>query len=1206
MFREVLRFELRQQFKSPLFWVIALAFATLAFAAASSDQIHIGGGIGNTHRNAPYVVVQMLSFFTVGGMFLIAVFVAGAALRDFDAGMAEMVFATPVSRKAYLGGRFAAGYAASVGVLIFVALGLYLGVLMPWVDPARLGDTSLAAYGYGFAIFVLPSVFFTAALLFLLATLTRSMLGTYVGVIAFFVLWQVAMTLIGNSIDHRTLGALLDPFGLGAFDVATRYWSANDRNTRLPELAGLLLANRAIWLAIGAALLVVTMAVFRLDREPLRLGRRRSKSRAASAGGLAAASAANPADTVRGAITVPAVVLRSDPSARFLQFLKLARFDTRGVVLGVPFLVILAFGLMNLGAFMAESNEIYGTKVYPVTHLMMDAMSGSYNFLLVIIISFYAGELVWRERGARINEVTDAFALSDWIPLLAKLAALAAVIFTFLLAGSIECAVYQLIRGYHHLQPTLYLANLVLTGLQFLLAGALMLFLQVLANNKFLGYLLTVIFLVSRIALDQLHFDHHLYNYGSAPELPYSDMNGYGHFLAGRLWFEAYWACFAVAMLVVAALYWSRGTLQGWKERTRTARQRFDLPARLTLATSLVVFAGLGTWIFYNTNVINRYVPGDLANERQASYEKLYRQYKDLAQPRIVAVKVDMDIYPRERRLEVRGHYRMINRTAAPIRALHMRLPLDMELVAVKFPQHTVVSDDRVHGYTIYRLQQPLAPGAAMDFDFTLRFLSRGFRNSPEDTHVVDNGTFIDSSNFPHFGYSEEGQLEDRNERRKYGLGPVPRMAKIDDEDARRNSLAGVDSDWVTFETTVSTVPDQIALAPGYLEKEWVANGRRYFHYRMDTPILDFFSFQSARYTVKRDLWNGVALEVYYDPQHGYNVGRMIDAARKSIAHFSKAYAPYQFRQLRILEFPGYQRFAQSFANTVPFSESIGFIADLRDPDDIDYVFYVTAHEVAHQWWAHQVIGAYLQGVTMLDETFAQYSALMVQEQEYGPAQMRRFLKYELDRYLSERSGELVEEMPLALVENQQYIHYRKGSVVMYSLKDYLGEDLVDRTLARFDHDTAFQLPPYTTTREFLADLRQEAGPKWSPLIEDLFEKITVFDNRVTRAAAKRRPDGRYDVTLQVQARKIYVDGVGRETPARITDPIDVGVFGRAADGEERHQKVLYMEKRAVPDGESSITVTVDGEPFEAGIDPYNKLIDRVSDDNRMRVSLGQ
>jgi len=732
----------------------------------------------------------------------------------------------------------------------------------------------------------------------------------------------------------------------------------------------------------------------------------------------------------------------------------------------------------------------------------------------------------------------------------------------------------------------------------------LALFLQVIANNKFLGYLLIVLFLISRIALKQLNFDHHLYDYGSAPATPYSDMNGYGHFLTGHLWFRAYWACLAVALMVAASLYWPRGTAQGWTERTRSAAQRFAAPSRLLIAASMLGFAASGAWIFYNTNVINRYLPEDLAKQQKAVYEKHYRQYKDLPQPRIVDVKLDVDIHPAIRRVDVRGHYTLVNKSAGPVSDLHVMVPIDMNIMSLQFAAHQLISDDRAAGYTIYRLKQPMQPGASMDFDFVLRYWSRGFRNTPDDTRVVNNGTFIDSRQLPHFGYQEDDQLIDRNDRRKYGLGPVPRMAKITDQAARNNSLICCDADWVTFETTVSTDPDQIALAPGYLEGEWTDNGRRYFHYKMDKPILNFFSFQSARYSVKRADWNGVALEVYYDARHAFNVDRMIDAMKKSLQHYSALYSPFQFRQMRILEFPDYERFAESFANTVPFSESIGFIADLNDPEDIDYVFYVTAHEVAHQWWAHQVIGARVQGVTMLDETFAQYSALMVQEHEYGARQMRKFLKYELDRYLRGRGGEVVEEMPLALVENQDYIHYRKGSVAMYSLKDYLGEDLIDKTLSRYDHDKAFQQPPYTTTTEFLDYLRQDAGPEWSPLIDDLFAKITVFNNRVIEATARKRADGRYDVALKVHAEKTYTDGEGRETPAKLREPIEIGVFARAADGKERNEIVLHLEKRAIPDGDSTINITVDSKPYEAGIDPYNKLIDRVSADNRMRVTV--
>src|SRR6185437_1376321 len=163
------------------------------------------------------------------------IFVAGAALRDFASDTAELVFATPVPRAAYLGGRFAAGWLVSVLVLVAVAIGIWMGSLMPWLDATRLGPTPWEAYGWALAVVVLPNLFFLGALLFLLATLTRSMLGTYVGVIAFFVLWTIAGAMLGNgNLEHQTAGALMDPFGLGAIDLVTRYWTPADRNALVP------------------------------------------------------------------------------------------------------------------------------------------------------------------------------------------------------------------------------------------------------------------------------------------------------------------------------------------------------------------------------------------------------------------------------------------------------------------------------------------------------------------------------------------------------------------------------------------------------------------------------------------------------------------------------------------------------------------------------------------------------------------------------------------------------------------------------------------------------------------------------------------------------------------------------------------------------------------------------------------------------------
>jgi aminopeptidase N len=264
----------------------------------------------------------------------------------------------------------------------------------------------------------------------------------------------------------------------------------------------------------------------------------------------------------------------------------------------------------------------------------------------------------------------------------------------------------------------------------------------------------------------------------------------------------------------------------------------------------------------------------------------------------------------------------------------------------------------------------------------------------------------------------------------------------------------------------------------------------------------------------------------------------------------------------------------------------------------------VTAHEVAHQWWAHQVIGANVQGATVLSESLAQYSALMVMEHEYGRGQMRQFLKTELDRYLAGRGGERIDEQPLYRVENQQYIHYQKGSLVFYRLREELGEAAVNRALHKFLVAKAYQQPPYTTTLELLDFIRAEARPDQQGLITDLFEKISFYDNRVEEATAKKRADGKYEVTLKVHAAKRYADGKGKETAGKLDDWIDVGVFARGKSGEERDEKTLFLKRYHVTTENPSISVVVDQLPYEAGFDPYNKLIDRVSSDNRKKVSV--
>jgi ABC-2 type transport system permease protein len=1214
MLRSIFGFEVRYQLRSAVFWLSAVLFFLLAFGATTTDSIVIGGAVGNVNRNSPFVIMQFTLVMTVIACFVVVAFVAGAILRDQEHGTAGMLFSTPMRKRDYVLGRFAGAFTVAGGIMAAVLLAVFIGSLMPWLDPERVGPFLPGAYAYSFFVLALPTLFLMSAIFFGLATLTRSMMGSYIGLVALLIGYAIAQTLLAD-LENESLAALLDPFGLGAFGVATQYWTTFERNTRTLGFEGTILLNRAVWLGVALLILGITYARFTLTvepkarRGPLRWWRRRAERKAlakkAEVPETGLDDVVAPAPTGLGHRALPAPSFGT--GAAWAQFRRQVGFEVRGVVRSVPFLILLALGVLNVVGSSTVIEQFAGTPVYPVTHLMIQVMQGSFLLFLVIILTFYAGELVFRDRQADVDGIHDALPAPNWVFWGGKMAALAVVVLAVLLVGVLTTIGIQLFHGFTDVEPGLYALGVgVMLGWPFLLIAVLALAAQVITNQKYVGFLVMVLYFVSSPILGAMGWDHYLYQYAQSPGSPYSDMNGYGHFLEPTFWFNAYWTFAAVVLLVLTQLFWVRGRDTALGTRLRTARRRLRPGTASALALGLLGFVALGGWIYYNTNVLNEYVPRDTALDRQAEYETRYGVYEALPQPRITAVYSEVDIYPEERAVDIRGIYTITNATTSPIDSIHFSIPGDIEVRELRVPGGTPVLVDSVLGYRIVALDEPLAPGAESSVGFEVAVRTPGFVNGGSNTNVVGNGTFINSASFfPHIGYSAGAELQDPNDRRKRDLPPVERMApQTDSANLWRTYISG-EGDWVRFETVVSTRADQVALAPGYLEREWTEGDRRFFHYTMDAPILPFWAYLSADWEVARDRWNGVEIAVYHHPDHDYNVARMIDATKKSLDYFTREFGPYQHRQVRIVEFPRYAQFAQSFPNTIPFSESIGFIARLTDEDAIDYVFYVTAHEIAHQWWAHQVIGANVQGATVMSETMAQYSALMVMEKEYGREKMRRFLRYELDSYLQGRGGERIEELPLRLVENQGYIHYNKGSLAMYALRDYVGEDAMNGRIRAYLDDVKFQDPPYTTSTELLSYLAPAVPGEHAGIVDDLFETITLWDLRAEEAVAEELEDGRWRVTLDVAAAKYRATGEGREEEAALDQWIDVAVFGEETEGAPPEGEVLYLEKRRITAATDTVQVTVDGRPRRAGIDPFNKLIDRDPGDNVTAVTVG-
>ncbi|HLL30959.1 MAG TPA: M1 family aminopeptidase [Allosphingosinicella sp.] len=1185
MFLKIALFELRYQVKNPVFWVAAVLFFLMTFGAMASESIQIGAG-GNIHKNSPVALTQVQAILGLFFMFVTTAFVANVVVRDDETGFGPMVRSTPVTRLQYLGGRFAGAITAAVFAFLFVPLGLWVGSVMPWVDSETLGPNRLAYYAYGLFVFGIPNLLVTGAIFFTAATLTRSMMWTYIAVIVFFLAWLVLTGVAQAKPELRDTIAIVEPFGMPAFANAIRYWTTAERNTGLPPFEGAILLNRLIWLGVGALFLAFAIARYRFAEAGL--SKKQKKEDAPQPRLAAPAAPAAPLPEAGGSVAWAQLGART-------------RFEMRQVFKSPAFAVLVALGMINTFANLWFSGEMFGTPTLPVTRAVIPILTGSFTLFPIIIAIYYAGELVWRERDRRMHEIIDATPLPDWAYVVPKTLAVALVLFVTLLFGVLAAILVQLVKGYTDLELGKYLLWFVLPqGVGTVMIAVLAVFVQSLSPNKYVGWAVMVVYIVATIVLTSMGFEHNLYQYGNTPEVPYSDMNGSGGFEAGAWWFRLYWAAFAIILLVLSHLLWRRGTETRLKPRLRRAPRRLAGAPGLVAGLALAVFLATGAYAWYNTNVLNDYETSSARDEFAAEYEKKFLKYADLPQPTISKVVLDVALYPSETRALVNGSYVISNLTSTPIGDVHVRMPRnDLELLGLTFAGAKLRVEDKEYGYRIYRLDRPMQPGEARTLSFQTRRWQRGFRNSGNDTRLVRNGTFLNNMEIaPAIGMDRMGLLQERSKRRKYGLPAEQRPARLEDLSATRKSYFG--GGWATADITVSTEADQTPIAPGKKVSDRVGGGRRTARFVSDAPILAFFSIQSARYAEKHRNHRGIDLAVYYHPGHEWNVDRMLDALAGAMDYYQANFGPYQFDQARIIEFPGYETFAQAFANTMPYSEAIGFVADTSDPDKIDYVTYVTAHEVGHQYWAHQIIGADMQGATMLSETLAQYSALMVMKHRYGEDKIRRFLKFELDGYLRRRGGELVEELPLMRVENQQYIHYNKGSLVMYLLQDRLGEEAVNRAIRTVLNKYKFKGAPYPRSIELVQAFRKEAKtPEDQALITDLFERITVYDLKVGEAKAVKRADGKWDVTVPVEAKKSYADGQGNEKPAAFADRIAIGLFtAEPGRGAFDRSNVLTMERRPVKSGKQVFRFVTDRKPSHAGVDPYNFYIDRNSEDN--------
>jgi len=1193
----IFRFELAYQLRRPWPW---LAFAVLVVFSFVSTRVAIVPVTlpQDFILNSPFIITAV-TVFSCQIWLLIAPVVAGdAAARDVHTGLYPLVSTSPVSKAEYLGGRFLAAFVLHALILLGVQVGSLLAAHAPGANPDIIGPFRPAAYLAAYGFIALTNAFIATTFQFSAALVSGRPIASYVGSLGlFFLSYPVTFTLYLSGLGQRAL--LADPIGVMAImNEMMSNWTIVEKNVRMFTLEGPMLWNRLLWLGISLVTIAVVYLRYRFAHrtatDPLSRLVRRLRGTAPTADSAAA----------RTAVSVPQVRQSLGFATHVRQTLAIARVSFWMIAKTPAGLFLLVAFPMFLVLVLTIESQHWGVPLQPRTGYLLTrfltsplTQAADFRVIIPLLIVYFAGELVWRERDTGLSENVDATPAPEWVLFGGKFLGLSLVLVALMAMLTMTGMVVQVMASFHDFQIGLYLR--ILLGLQlpeYLLFAALALMLHVAVNQKYVGLVVSLVAYFLIIFSSFLGLHHNLLVYSGSPGWSFTDMRGFAGTVGPWLWFKLYWGAWALLLVVVARLLWVRGKESGFGKRLQIARGRFNRATVATAALAAGLILSLGGFVFYNTNVLNEYITDGEMVERRVDYERRYGKYEGIPQPQRTATKLHVEIHPSRRVATIRGSYRLVNRDTVPIDSVHLEPAFYVETrVTFDRPARTVVVDKKL-GHSIYVLDEPLQPGDSLTLSFDVKLERHGFRNrgsreSGAGIAILENGTYFTNGALPVIGYRPIRELWSAEDRRKHGLPRQLTLTPPGDIDPTVTADAPA-----TFEAIVSTDADQVAVAPGELRRRWNEGGRRYFHYVSDVPINGMDVFFSANYTVHRERWNGVDVQVFVHPGHTKNLERLLRGARASLDYYSAQFGPYPYRFLQIVEQPGnFLGMGVDGSGVVTSGEGTLL---LNPPDDgFDVLFEVIAHEIGHQWWGMQLKPAWAEGGGVISEGLAWYSTMQLVKNVKGREALRRLMSFmrEPNPWPPIRTG-----FPL-LRAIDPWANYRKGPYAMHALSEYVGETKVNGALRTLVEKKASSL---ATTLDMYRELQAVTPDSLKPLLHDLFEVNTFWTFDTKQASAVQTETGDWQVTFEIEARKVVADSAGKETELPMTEWVELGVFAAAEQGQVLG-KPLYVEKHRIRSGRQAITVTVSDKPARGGIDPYN-LLDWEEGDNIEAIEVKQ
>ena len=1148
MFNYIFTYELKYWFKKPAIYIYAIVFSAIAFIAF----VGTAGLFDPPTKqklvrlsNSPFEINYMMLYFNKFFLFLVPAIIGATIYKDYKDDAHSVLYSYPIKKKDYLLGKFLSSFLLVCIIAICVGLALLVAEHIPGLDKNKIGELNFLGYVQVLFVYTIPNMLFYGAIVFGVVSYFRNIYAGFVTIIILFLLQNITQ----NLFSGYTI-ALLDPFAQNAVMYETQHWTLQDKNTKLLPIVGAVFYNRLLWFAIASLVFIYAYKKFSFSEHAIQAFTfKRHKKRVFKKLFI------NRLD-----ITLPKVTYNFSLKQQLVNSWKLSHVNFLFIIKNWMFYVIVALGLLSVLFAIGKVTNNQEINILPVTNIVLTIPAFFFTTIIMLLTFIYSGMLIHRDRTSNMHQLIDTTATTNWTLLFSKVIAILKMQLFLLLIMMLSGMIIQLYNGYYTFEIGLYLLDLFVIKFIGLAIWALVsVLVHTIFKNTYLGIFILLIGWFGLSGIKEVGLDSKLLLFNFAEPMQYSDLNRYGNLLIPYFLVKFYWLAFALICLVIAYLLWNRGFIESFKERLQMMKLRFSVSTRIVTSMLYIALLSLGFTI-YTEEQKSTELSSRERSKAFSTFKKDYEKYTVIKnQPKITDIDLTIAIYPNTNNLQINGRYTLINKSSKAIDTLLIKTGFD-EITDLTLNRAAIVIDEDAYvSFSVLKLEESLQPSDSLVLQFSIR-------NKPNtlfenNSNILNNGTFYKNDIFPRLGYFLDSGNKQPN-----------------DSTSRNTHYYSKDSDLIHLKTVISTSKEQVAIAPGYLKKQWKDNGRKYFEYETDSKIKNSLSFSSGDFEVSKESYKNVTLEIYHHKNHTHNLETMKEGLKASLDYNTAQFGAYQFNEARIIEFPMTEgTYASVMANSIPTSE-MRFIAS-NSGEGINISFYTIAHELTHQWFGNQVIPADALGAVMLSESITEYISLNIYREKYGKEKALAFLKMQHERYLKGRTREQNEESPLYLVKSeQQYLAYGKGTVAFNTMSHYLGKEKMHAILKSYVDNYKYKEAPYPTSIDFLVRLKEATPNNLHYLIGDYFETVTFHEAKINLVTGNLN-----EVIVDFEFSKSRTSD---NSVLELNDTIEIGFY-------DNENKLISIEHVLVTKKENSIVFKLKEKPAKVVIDPNYLLIEK-------------